>query len=178
MFSFIQEVSRWAIPVILLVIPLVAMIRGVSVFEAFVDGAEKGFSTAIKTIPYLVAMMVSISVFRASGAMDVLVSVLSPVMNQFGFPAELLPHAIMRPLSGGAALGIASDVIANRGPDTYLGRLVSTMQGTSDTTFYVLTLYFGSVGISRYRYAIYSGLAADLTTLLASVYIVNTLFPQ
>jgi spore maturation protein B len=82
----------------------------------------------------------------------------------------------MRPLSGGAALGIATDIIAGNGPDSFIGRLVSTMQGTSDTTFYVLTLYFGSVGISRYRYAIYSGLAADLTTLVASVYIVQKVF--
>lgn len=176
MYTLIAEISRWAIPVILLLVPLFAMIRGVKVFEAFVRGAETGFSTAIKTIPYLVAMMVSINIFRASGAMEVLVKLISPLLNTIGFPAELLPHAVMRPLSGGAALGIATDIIASHGPDSFLGRLVSTMQGTSDTTFYVLTLYFGSVGIYRYRYAIYSGLAADITTLLASVYIVSALY--
>ncbi|MCL5058252.1 MAG: spore maturation protein [Actinobacteria bacterium] len=176
MYAIISELSRWAIPVILLVIPLTAMIRGVKVFETFVQGAEDGFATAIKTIPYLVAMMVSISIFRASGAMEVLVGALSPYLNIIGFPAELIPHAVMRPLSGGAALGIASDIIASHGPDSYIGRLVSTMQGTSDTTFYVLTLYFGSVGIYRYRYAIYSGLAADFTTLAASIYIINRLY--
>ncbi len=176
MYPVINEISRWAIPFILLVVPLAAMVRGVKVFEAFVEGAEKGFSTAVKTIPYLVAMMVAINIFRASGAMEILVSALSPALGLVGFPAELLPHAVMRPLSGGAALGIATDVIAVHGPDSFLGRLVSTMQGTSDTTFYVLTLYFGSVGITRYRYAVYSGLAADFTTLLASVYIVNALY--
>lgn len=176
MYAIISELSRWAIPVILLVIPLTAMIRGVKVFETFVQGAEDGFATAIKTIPYLVAMMVSISIFRASGAMELLVGTLSPYLNIIGFPAELIPHAVMRPLSGGAALGIASDIIASHGPDSYIGRLVSTMQGTSDTTFYVLTLYFGSVGIYRYRYAIYSGLAADFTTLAASIYIINRLY--
>lgn len=176
MYSLIIEASRWVIPLILLLIPLAAMARGVKVFETFVEGAESGFATAIKTIPYLVAMMVSINIFRASGAMDILVSSLSPVLGAVRFPAELLPHAIMRPLSGGAALGIATDVIAAHGPDSLVGRLVSTMQGTSDTTFYVLTLYFGSVGIIRYRYSIYSGLAADLTTLVASVFIVHKLF--
>ncbi|HBV96915.1 MAG: spore maturation protein [Peptococcaceae bacterium BICA1-7] len=176
MYAIISELSRWAIPVILLVIPLTAMIRGVKVFETFVQGAEDGFATAIKTIPYLVAMMVSINVFRASGAMEMLVGALSPYLDIIGFPAELIPHAIMRPLSGGAALGIASNIIASHGPDSYIGRLVSTMQGTSDTTFYVLTLYFGSVGIYRYRYAIYSGLAADFTTLAASIYIINRLY--
>lgn len=176
MYQLIMELSRWAIPLVLLVIPLIAASRGVNVFETFVEGAGEGFATAIKTIPYLVAMLVAISVFRASGAMELMVQALSPVFNQVGFPAEVLPHAIMRPLSGGAALGIATDIIKEHGPDSFIGRLVSTMQGSSDTTFYVLTLYFGSVGISRYRYAIISGLAADLATLVASVYIVHRVF--
>jgi spore maturation protein B len=176
MFEIIAELSRWAIPVILLSVPLIAALRGIKVYETFVDGAEAGFATAVKTIPYLVAMLVAISIFRASGAMEVLVAALSPVLNLIGLPAEVLPHAIMRPLSGGAALGIASDIIKTHGPDSFLGRLVSTMQGSCDTTFYVLTLYFGSVGVKRYRYSIISGLVADLTTLVASVFIVKTIF--
>lgn len=176
MFSVISDLSRWAIPIVLLVIPLVAHLRGVNVFETFVEGAEAGFGTAIKTIPYLVAMLVAISVFRASSAMDVLVQIFSPVLNLVGVPAEIIPHAIMRPLSGGAALGIATDLIKAHGPDSFIGRLVSTMQGSSDTTFYVLTLYFGSVGIARYRYSIISGLVADFTTLVASIYIAHKVF--
>ncbi len=176
MFEIITVISRWAIPMVLLAVPLVAMLRGVKVYETFVDGAESGFTTAVKIIPYLVAMMVAISIFRASGAMEVLVKVLSPFLNVIGLPAEVLPHAIMRPLSGGAALGIASDIIKTYGPDSFLGRLVSTMQGSCDTTFYVLTLYFGSVGIKKYRYSIISGLVADLTTLAASVFITRTIF--
>jgi len=178
MYAFFMEASRWIIPLVLLLVPLIAIARGVKVFEKFVEGAEVGFGTAIKTIPYLVAMMVAINIFRSSGAMEMLVGFLSPWLGLFGFPAELLPHALMRPLSGGAALGIAADIIANQGPDSLTGRLVSTMQGTSDTTFFVLTLYFGSVGVFRYRYAVYSGLAADLTTLAASIFIVNALFGQ
>jgi spore maturation protein B len=175
-FGIIAELSRWAIPVILLIVPVIAVLRGVKVYETFIDGAEEGFATAIKTIPYLVAMMVAISIFRASGAMEVLVAALSPALNFIGLPAEVLPHAIMRPLSGGAALGIASDIIKTYGPDSFLGRLVSTMQGSCDTTFYVLTLYFGSVGIKKYRYSVLLGLVADFTTLAASVFIVRTLF--
>ncbi|MCL2336453.1 MAG: spore maturation protein, partial [Firmicutes bacterium] len=117
-----------------------------------------------------------INVFRASGALDYLVQILSPLLSAIGMPAEVLPHAIMRPLSGGAALGIATDIVKNNGPDSFVGRLVSTMQGSSDTTFYVLTLYFGSVGISRYRYSIFSGLVADCTTLIASIYICHKIF--
>lgn len=176
MFEFIAELSRWAIPAILLAVPLVAVLRGVKVYETFVEGAEAGFTTAVKTIPYLVAMLVAISIFRASGAMEVLVSALSPLLSFIGLPAEVLPHAIMRPLSGGAALGIASDIIKTYGPDSMLGRLVSTMQGSCDTTFYVLTLYFGSVGIKKYRYSVILGLVADFTTLVASVFIVSALF--
>ncbi|NQS75889.1 MAG: spore maturation protein [Peptococcaceae bacterium] len=176
MFAVIAELSRWAIPVILLIVPVVAMLRGVKVYETFVEGAEAGFATAIKTIPYLVAMLVAISIFRASGAMEVLVVVLSPVLNYIGLPAEVLPHAVMRPLSGGAALGIASDVVKTYGPDSFLGRLVSTMQGSCDTTFYILTLYFGSVGIRKYRYSVLLGLVADFTTLIASVIIVRMVF--
>jgi spore maturation protein B len=175
-FALIAELSRWAIPGVLLIVLLAAFVRGVKVYETFVDGAEAGFSTAVKIIPYLVAMLVAISIFRASGAMEVLVAALSPVLDQVGLPAEVLPHAIMRPLSGGAALGIASDIIKIHGPDSFLGQLVSTMQGSCDTTFYVLTLYFGSVGVKKYRYSIISGLLADLTTLVASVYIVNVIF--
>ncbi|SFQ96562.1 spore maturation protein [Desulfoscipio geothermicus] len=176
MFGIVSDLSRWAIPVVLLLVPLIAMIRGVNVFEKFVEGAEDGFSTAIKTIPYLVAMLVAISVFRASGALDIVTGVCSPVLDKVGVPAEVLPHAVMRPLSGGAALGIATDIIKTHGPDSFIGRLISTMQGSSDTTFYVLTLYFGSVGISRYRYSIISGLSADFTTLIASVYVAHKLF--
>lgn len=176
MFGIIADLSRWAIPAVLLVVPLVAVLRGVKVYETFVDGAEAGFSTAVKTIPYLVAMLVAISIFRASGAMEVLVAALSPFLDAVGLPTEVLPHAIMRPLSGGAALGIASDIIKTYGPDSFLGRLVSTMQGSCDTTFYVLTLYFGSVGIKKYRYSIITGLVADLTTLAASVFIVQKVF--
>ncbi|MEG3070915.1 MAG: spore maturation protein [Candidatus Syntrophopropionicum ammoniitolerans] len=176
MFAVIAELSRWAIPVILLIVPVVAMLRGVKVYETFVEGAEAGFATAIKTIPYLVAMLVAISIFRASGAMEVLVVVLSPVLNYIGLPAEVLPHAVMRPLSGGAALGIASDVVKTYGPDSFLGRLVSTMQGSCDTTFYILTLYFDSVGIRKYRYSVLLGLVADFTTLIASVIIVRMVF--
>jgi len=176
MLDIIAELSRWAIPVVLLVVPLVAVLRRVKVYETFVDGAEAGFATAIKTIPYLVAMLVAIGIFRASGAMEVLVKTLSPVLNIIGLPTEVLPHAIMRPLSGGAALGIASDIIKTHGPDSFLGRLVSTMQGSCDTTFYVLTLYFGSVGVRKYRYSVILGLISDLTTLVASVFIVRTFF--
>ncbi len=176
---FIEMVSlaaKWAIPVILSVITLLALARRVNVYEMFVQGAQEGFATAVKTIPFLVAMFVAISVFRASGAMELFAGLVSPVTDFFSIPAEVLPLGIMRPLSGGGALGITAELIKTYGPDSFIGRLASTLQGSTDTTFFVLTLYFGSVGITRYRYAVISGLSADITGFIASVFICNLVF--
>ncbi len=176
LLTIVSQVSRWAIPFLLLTIPLAGYLRGVKVYETFVEGAEEGFETAVRIIPFLVGMLVAIGVFRASGAMDYFVKFINPVMSLIGAPGEVLPLAVMRPLSGGGALGIATELIGAYGPDSFIGRLASTMQGSTDTTFYVLTVYFGSVGIRRYRYAVTLGLIADVTGLLASVFICNLLF--
>ncbi|MDH7572313.1 MAG: nucleoside recognition domain-containing protein, partial [Clostridia bacterium] len=135
-----------------------------------------GFVTAVRIIPYLVGMMTAISVFRASGAMELCARLLAPVLQPLGIPAEVLPLALMRPLSGGAALGVAADLIRTYGPDSFLGRLASVMQGSTDTTFYVLSVYFGSVGITRYRYAVALGLTADVVSFLAAVVICRQVF--
>jgi spore maturation protein B len=174
--SILTTVSRWAIPFLLLVVPLYGFLKRLPVYETFVEGAEEGFYTAIRIIPFLVGMMVAISVFRASGAMDYAIKAIMPVMHHLGAPAEVLPLAIMRPLSGSGALGLATELIKVHGPDSLLGRMASVMQGTTDTTFFVLTVYFGSVGIKRYRYSIITGLSADITGLIASIYICNLLF--
>ncbi len=174
--SILSTVSRWAIPFLLLVIPLYGFTRRLPVYETFVEGAEEGFYTAIKIIPFLVGMLVAISVFRASGAMEYCIKAIMPVMQYLGAPAEVLPLAVMRPLSGSGALGLATELIKVYGPDSLLGRMASVMQGTTDTTFFVLTVYFGSVGIKRFKYAVITGLSADITGLIASVYICNLLF--
>lgn len=172
----IGYVSKWTIPFLIFFIPVFAYIRGVKVYEVFIEGAEEGFKIAIKLIPYLVAMLVAIGIFRNSGAMAITVEAIRPITELLGIPGEVLPLAIMRPLSGGGALGISTELINTYGPDSFLGRLASTMQGSTDTTFFVLTVYFGSVGIRRYKHALWVGLIADLTTFLASIYIVTRLF--
>lgn len=172
----IAEVSKWAVPLLLLIIPVMAYVRKVKVYEAFVEGAEQGFHTAIKIIPFLIGMLVAIGVFRASGAMEILINFLTPLMVLIGVPAEVLPLVFMRPLSGGGALGITAELIHTYGADSFIGRLASTIQGSTDTTFFVLTVYFGSVGIRRYRHALTVGLLADLTGFLASLYIVTLVF--
>ena len=176
MVQLVEQISRWAIPIMIFSIPLIAFLRGVPVYEAFVEGAEEGFTTAIKIIPFLVGMLVAIGVFNASGAMQAMANALKPVTDLLNLPGEVLPLAIMRPLSGGGALGIAAGLIETFGPDSFIGMLASTMQGSTDTTFYVLTVYFGSVGIIRYRYSLYVGLIGDITGLLASLFICNYLF--
>lgn len=169
-------ISKWTIPFLVFFIPTFAYFKGVKVYEEFIKGAEEGFKIAIKLIPYLVAMLVAIGLFRNSGAMSIMVKIISPVIEFLGIPGEVLPLAIMRPLSGGGALGIATELINTFGPDSFVGRLASTMQGSSDTTFFVLTVYFGSVGISKYRHALWIGLIADFTSFVAAVYIVNRIF--
>lgn len=170
------HISRWAIPFLFALFLLAGWWRRVPVYEAFIHGATEGFQVAVRIIPYLVAMFVAIKVFRISGAMDLLARLCAPVLKLVGAPPEVLPLAIMRPLSGSSALGIATELIKQYGPDSFIGRLASVMQGTTDTTFFVLTIYFGSVGIRKYRHAVFLGLTADITGLLLSLFLCSILF--
>lgn len=177
--SIIAEISRWAIPLLLLLIPVLAYLRKVPVYESFVAGAEDGFKTGVRILPFLIGMLVSIRVFIDSGALDLLARLLAPVFNYFSLDSNLtaiIPLAILRPLSGSGALGVATQLINQYGPDSLIGRLASTLQGSTDTTFFVLTVYFGSVGIRKYRYALKVGLLADLVGLIASIWIVHRVF--
>ncbi|SDH06521.1 spore maturation protein [Desulfosporosinus hippei] len=177
--NIIAEISRWAIPLLLLLVPIVAYFRRVPVYESFVEGAEEGFKTGVRILPFLIGMLVAIRVFVDSGALNILSHWLRPLINMLGLDpdfAAIIPLAIMRPLSGSGALGVATQLINEYGPDSYIGRLASTLQGSTDTTFFVLTVYFGSVGIKKYRYALKLGLLADIIGLIASVWIVTKVF--
>jgi len=169
--------STAAIPLIVFAIVLVAAIRKVKVYEEFVEGAKDGFTTAIRIIPYLVAMLVAIGMFRASGAMDMLSSAISPVTNALGFPSELMPLAIVRNLSGSGSLGLMTDIMKTHGPDSFMGRLAGAMMGSHETTFYVLAVYFGAVNIRRTRHAALAGIFSDVVALIMSVILVKWLFP-
>jgi spore maturation protein B len=160
----------------LALIPLWGYIKKVKVYDTFIEGAEEGLQVAVKIIPYLVAMMVALSVFRASGAMELLAKAVDPLTRRLGFPSEVLPLMIVRPLSGAGALAVTADLLKTHHPDSYIGRLASIMQGSTDTTFYVLTVYFGSVGIRKARYAAAVGLLADAVGFLAALYACNWFF--
>jgi spore maturation protein B len=167
--AIMKGFSNYAIPFLLLVIPVLGYIKKVKVYESFIDGAKEGFNTAVRIIPYLVAILVAIGMFRASGAMDYFVAILSPLTNLIGMPAETLPVALMRPLSGSGALGIVTELMKEHGPDSLIGRIASTMWGSSETTFYVVAVYFGAVGIKKTRHAIPSGLIGDTVGLIMAV---------
>lgn len=153
---------------------ILGLVRRINVYEAFIEGAKEGFSVAIRIIPYLVAILVAIGVLRASGALDYLVAGLGRMFAALGFDTSFvpaLPTALMKPLSGSGARGMMVDAMTTHGPDSFVGRLASTFQGTSDTTFYILALYFGSVGIRKTRHAVACGLLADLAGIIAAIFI-------
>ncbi|WP_208543931.1 spore maturation protein [Paenibacillus protaetiae] len=171
-----MQVSAWIIPAIIVFVPLYAAFRKVPVYETFIEGAKDGFGTAINIIPPLVGMMVAISMFRASGAMDLMLGAVKPVFDAIGVPTEILPLGILRPLTGAGSLAFTADLIQNYGPDSMIGRIASTIQGSTDTTLYVLTVYFGAVGIKRTRYALKVGLFSDLVGFVAAIVICMILF--
>lgn len=168
--------SFWMLPALIAGLVLFGWSRGVKVYESLVEGAKEGFQVAVKIIPYLVAIMVAIGIFRASGSLELLARGIGPLTNLIGMPAEALPVALVRPLSGSGALGVMTEIMNVHGPDSFIGYLVSTFNGSTDTTFYILAVYFGSVGIKRTRHALPACLTADVTGILAAVLIVNLLF--
>ncbi len=176
MITLINQISSWAIPLIFIIIPIIGMMKKVSVYESFVEGAKEGFSTSTRIIPYLVAMFIAIKVFQNSGAMELVVNILSPITSLFNIPNQVLPLALIRPLSGSGALGVLASVLQEHGPDSYIGRLASTIQGSTETTFYVLTVYLGAVGIRKLRHSLATSIIADIVGFLAAVYIVNLVF--
>jgi spore maturation protein B len=174
--SLVNAVAVAAIPLMFIVFLGWGIVRKVKVYEVFVEGAKEGFATAVRIIPYLVAMLVAIGIFRASGALDLLTGLLAPLTTMIGMPPETLAMALMRPLSGSGSLGVMTELMKVHGPDSLIGIMASTMYGSSETTFYVLAVYFGSVGIKNTRHAVPVGIIADIAGMLAAVWVVNLLF--
>lgn len=174
--SIMQLLSVLAIPAILVIVPVYGHVKGVKVYEAFTEGAKEGFDVALRIIPFLIAIFLAISAFRASGAMDILTWMLSPITSKIGMPGELVPMALMRPLSGSGALGIMSELIKTHGADSLIGRMSSIMMGSTETTFYVLAVYFGSINVKKTRHALPAALTADLAGIITSVIICHAIF--
>ena len=174
--SVVESVSLLAIPFILSFFPLYAALRRVPVYEEFVEGAKEGFQVSLRIIPFLVAILVAIGMFRGAGGIDMLSRALDPVFQVVGFPTELLPMVLMRPLSGSGAMGIFAELVKTHGPDSILARMAGTIMGGTETTFYVIAVYFGSVAVRRTRHAVPAGLLADLAGVVASVAVCRLVF--
>tara|TARA_B100001094_G_scaffold318006_1_gene361078 strand:+ start:126 stop:695 length:570 start_codon:yes stop_codon:yes gene_type:complete len=172
---FGSRASAWILPGLITAMVLFGAIRGVKVYEAFLKGAKEGLDLALSIIPYLVAILGVVSMLRASGAVNAMVNSIGRVFTAIGFPAEVLPLAILRPLTGSGAFAVTAELTKTHGADSAIGLIATTMNGSTETTFYVLAVYFGSVGITRARYAVAAGLSADIVGAVASVLAVQWL---
>lgn len=168
--------ANWTVPALIAAILMFGWVRGAKVYDSLVTGAKEGFQVALRIIPYLVAILVMVGMLRAAGGIDLLVRYLGPVTAGVGMPAEALPMALLRPFSGSGAYGVMAAIMEQHGPDSFIGYMVSTFQGSTETTFYVLAVYFGAVGVRRTRHALPACLLADLAGIIAAVTIVNLLF--
>ena len=171
-----KNISVYALPVIFILIIYVGLYKNIKVYEVFVDSAKEGIMTIFRIMPSLIGLMVAIGVFRASGALDYIIAILNPLTSCIGIPSQALPLAILRPISGSASLALVSDIIKTNGPDSYIGRVVSTMMGSTETIFYTIAVYFGAVGIKNIKYTLAAALIADLVSVLASVWICTVVF--
>ncbi|MBX3735949.1 MAG: hypothetical protein KF715_04600 [Candidatus Didemnitutus sp.] len=172
----VSTLSLLAVPFLLVCFPLYAFLRGVKVYEEFVEGAKEGFNVSLRVIPFLVAILVAIGMFRGAGGIEAMKSLLAPVLGPLGFPPDLLPIALVRPLSGSATTGLFTELVQRLGPDALVTRMAGTIYGSTETTFYVIAVYFGSVGIRRTRHAVAAGLFADFIGIVASVTICRVMF--
>ncbi|RWZ60221.1 spore maturation protein [Halobacillus fulvus] len=169
-------ISVWLIPGLIATVLITAVWKRVPAYEVFVEGSKEGIQIAISLLPFLLGMMVSIAIFQASGAMGAVLKVFEPLFTMLSIPEEILPLAFIRPISGTASLGMATELIRTHGPDSFIGQLVSTMQGSTDTTLYIITVYFGAVGIKRMGDALKVGLLADFVGIVAAIIVVIILF--
>jgi spore maturation protein B len=176
MRNVISLLSVFVLPLIVVGFPLYGLYKKVPVYETFVEGAREGFQVAVRIIPYLVAILFAIGMFRASGAMDSLIALLDPVLSLIGFPGEVLPMAIIRPLTGSGSAGLIVDMIAQYGEDSIFVKMAATMFGSTETTFYVIAVYFGAVNIKKARHAVAAGLTADFAAMIIAVWVVRLLF--
>lgn len=176
MRTILDVLSVFVIPTIIIGFPLYGLYKRVPVYEEFVTGAREGFQVAVNIIPYLVAILFAVAMFRASGAMDFMVAGLRPLLGPLGFPPEVLPMAITRPLTGSGSAAIMLDLINQYGADSLIVKMAATMFGSSETTFYVIAVYFGAVNIRKTRHAVPAGLLADVSAAILSVIVVRWMF--
>ena len=171
-----NKISSLIIPIMVLSVVIYGIYKKVNIYDVFIEGAKESFEMIFTIFPYLLGMMLAINLFLHSNILSNLSNLISPLLDLIGVPFDIVPMAIMRPISGNSSIAILNNIFLNYGPDSFIGRLASTIQGSTDTTFYVLTLYFGSIGIKKIKYALIAGLFADLIGIIASIIIVKLVF--
>lgn len=169
-------ISNLVIPLMVLIIMVYGIFKKVNLYDEFLNGATESFGMIIKIFPCFLAMILGINIFLKSGVLNLFLDLLEPIFKSFNFPVQIFPMALMRPISGSSTLAILNNIYSLYGPDSFIGRLGSVIQGSTDTTFYVITLYFGSIGIKKIRYALWAGLFADLVGIIMSLVVVNVIF--
>ena len=174
--NILSIISISIIPLIITMILLHGYIKGVNLYDAFVEGAKEGFKTAIKIMPYLIAIFLAIGIFKRSGAMELIIGLINPVTKLIGIPKEVVPLVLMRPISGSGALGIVNDIITTYGPDSFIGRVASTMMGSAETIFYTMAIYFGAVGIKDSRHTLLAALLSHIAAVIASIIVCGVVF--
>jgi len=176
MLAIIQLISKYIIPLLLSLILLYALYKKVAIYESFIEGAKEGIPTILSILPHLVGMMAAVNIFKQTGSLQFYLDLLRPVASFFNIPSEVLPLAFLRPISGTASLAYVEGILTSYGPDSFLGRLASTIQGSMDTTLYIFTVYFGAVGVKKSLYALKVGLIADIAGFIASLVICTIMF--
>lgn len=165
----ISLLSSWLIPLFVAAVLLAGWLKRVAVFDEFIEGSKEGLQITLTLLPYLVSMLIAIEILSASGALDALTNVLAPLLSWLNWPPETLPLALLRPMSNSGSLAVTADILRRFGPDSFIGLVASTMQGSTDTTLFIITVYYGAVGIKKIRHSLWAGLIADFTAMLASL---------
>lgn len=171
-----QNISNLIIPIMVLGIIAYGVIKKINIYEVFVEGSKESYDMALTMFPCMLAMIFGVNIFIKSGVLEYIFGFFQNILDFLRIPIEIIPMAIMRPISGSSSLAILNTILENYGPDSFIGRLASVIQGSTDTTFYILTLYFGSIGIKKIRYSLWAGLAADVIGIVSAIIIANFMF--
>ncbi|WP_352420329.1 nucleoside recognition domain-containing protein [Proteiniborus sp.] len=176
MIEVLKILSVSIIPIIMSIILIYGYIKRIRLYDAFVEGAKEGFNTALRIMPYLITIFIAIGIFKRSGAMNILVNIVTPFAKIAGVPKEVIPLALMRPISGSGALAVVKEIVTEYGPDSFIGRVASTMMGSAETIFYTMAVYFGVVGIKDSRHTLPAAIISHIAAVIASVLICNIVF--
>lgn len=176
MVFVIKQLSIYCMPLIIIFILIYGYLKDVRLYEVFVEGAKEGLNVSVRILPYLVTMLFAIAIFRESGALDIITDALSPVLRPLGIPAEVMPLALMKPMSGSGALGITAEILKQYGPDSLIGRIASTMMGSTETILYTMAVYYGAVGIKKMRHTLVCALLAHMAGVISSCIVCSIIF--